>query len=104
MLSFLGALNNRELGVLVFARKHGLDDAVDSGLRRLLLLKVTHETVYGVFRAFQENFYSCVAPVAHVTLQTVLHGGSVDEGAETDSLNNARNVDFDTQMLDIQSY
>jgi hypothetical protein len=67
VLNFLGALENGERCVFVFALELRFDDAVDSGLRRLPFLQVTQETVYGVFCAFEENFYSCVAAVPNVT-------------------------------------
>jgi hypothetical protein len=52
-----------------------------------------------LFGAFEEDFYSCVAPVPHVTCQTVLYSYVVDEGAKTYALNYARNVNFNAQWL-----
>jgi hypothetical protein len=52
--------------------------------------------------AFYEDFYSCVAPVPHVTCQTVFDGCAINEWAKANALNYARNIDFDAQMLDIR--
>jgi hypothetical protein len=51
--------------------------------------------------AFEEDFYSCVAPVAHVARQAVSHRYAVNEWAEADALNDARNVDFNAQWVSL---
>jgi hypothetical protein len=96
-LGFFGALDYCEFFVLVAALKRRRDYAVDLGERRLLLIHVFHEAAYALFAAFDEDFYACVALVAHVTCQAVSHGYAVDEGAKPDALNYARYVEFNAQ-------
>jgi hypothetical protein len=87
--------------VFVFACESCCDDVVYVCEGRLLVLQVTQKTLDVLFFAFEQDFYSCVAPVAHVASQPVLHCYAVNEGAETDALNDACNVDFDTQLLSL---
>jgi hypothetical protein len=51
-----------------------------------------------LFLALQQDFYSCVATIAHVTRQPVSHRYAINEGAKANALNDACNVDFNTQL------
>jgi hypothetical protein len=48
--------------------------------------------------AFQEDFYASITPIANVTRQAIFHCCAVDEGAETDALNNPCNIYFNAQL------
>ena len=61
-------------------------------------MQVTHETLDALLFTLQQNFYTCVAAVAHITRQPVLHCYAVNERTETDALNDACNVNFNSQV------
>jgi len=63
----------------------------------LLILKFTQEILDIQFFAFQEYFYPCVSTVAHVACQPVEHCDMINEGAETDALNDACNINSNSQ-------
>jgi hypothetical protein len=51
--------------------------------------------------AFEDNFYACIAQVAHIPRQPILHGEAVHKGAKTHTLNNPCNAKFNTQSLNL---
>jgi len=72
---------------------------MDSSLRWRLQQQVVQKCVDVSSWAFEKDFHARVAAVLHVTCQSVLKGGAVDERAETHALDNASYVDFELQRL-----